>query len=221
MHRYAGRWTSGLSRLARPYLTRMSIALPEIVQANSVSWRRATKQPWAQLLKRWAKRRHRVRESMRNGASPPGCSSRRTAKSDLHWLRRLGGAAQRFDRSPPDDAIATSFLICQPGRPLRSRWGMSDRRPPRKLGSFCNRNGRLVFFPCLRPPHATSARGPRIAAIPRGTRKPHLWPSSTLFRSEDPPPLHRCNGNPGGMQADPSPVWSTAIETAMGAARTT
>lgn len=62
-------------------------------------------------------------------------------------------------------------FICQLARPLRSRWGMSDQRPPR--------GARLDRHP-QRPDRFLPLSG--FAVIPRETRKPLLWPSSTPFR---------------------------------------
>lgn len=74
----------------------------------------------------------------------------------------IGHHPMRHSRTP---------FICQLARPLRSRWGMSDQRPPRdaRLDRRPQRPDRFLPL-CAEAP------------IPRETRKPPLWPSVTSFR---------------------------------------
>ncbi|CUX06739.1 hypothetical protein AGR1B_pa0036 [Agrobacterium fabacearum S56] len=129
-------------------------------------------------------------EAMQRSREPPKSS---------RWLRSsvwgLWALCIHSHWSPPDDANVYP-LIRQLARPLRSRWGMSDQRPPRDalLDRHPQRPGRFLPL-CAEAP------------IPRETRKP--FPGR--------PPLRF-----GLSGAGRSPlVQSTAIEAAMDAARTT
>lgn len=129
--------------------------------------------------------------TMLHSRRPPTCS---------HWLRPYDQGCWRYAAVPigRHQMMPLPYpLIGQQARPLRSRWGMSDRRPPRdaRLDRHPQRPDRFLPL-CAEAP------------IPRDDQE---------SLSSGRPPLRF--GLSGAGRS--SPVLSTAIEAAKDAARTT
>ena len=123
------------------------------------------------------------------------------ARSDLPIVRPLRVAVGMFAASWP-----IPFVVVSHGaRPMRSRFGMSDRQPasPR---SACRNGGTELSSPA------------GCAAIPRETRKPRSAVLHFIAVPASPPHCASATGTPGDAHRS-FPVSSTAIEAAMGAAR--